>query len=219
MQSNDRPTEDRPLGRRRFFREGLRELLRPLANVVEPLEQALKQMELTAQESPRAASSARREVSLQLWLRPPGALHPDNSFRDTCSRCRKCIEVCPAQCIRIDPSGARGEGAPFIDADMMPCVLCDSLACMNHCPSGALQLVPLEQIDMGTAIWNEHTCLRSHGEECTICIDKCPVGQMAIELRQGKVHVHEDGCTGCGVCQFECPTSPKSIRVAPAHWK
>ena len=24
-----------------------------------------------------------------------------------------------------------------------------------------------------------------------------------------------EGCIGCGVCQFECPTSPKSIVVVP----
>ena len=94
-------------------------------------------------------------------------------------------------------------------------MLCDSLACMHNCPSGALQLVPLAQIDMGTAIWNEQTCLRHHGKDCTICIDKCPIGAMAIELRAGNVHVHEDGCTGCGVCQFECPTHPRSIKVLP----
>ena len=44
----------------------------------------------------------------QSLLRPPGALHPDKSFRDTCSKCRKCIEVCHANCIQIDPTSRRG---------------------------------------------------------------------------------------------------------------
>jgi len=68
---------------------------------------------------------------------------------------------------------------------------------------------------MGTAVWKESTCLRTRGEPCTICIDQCPVGSVAIELREGKVHVIEDGCIGCGVCEHYCPTTPKSIVVTP----
>ena len=36
---------NRPVDRRRFFREGLRELLKPLANAIEPLHEAAKQLE------------------------------------------------------------------------------------------------------------------------------------------------------------------------------
>jgi ferredoxin-type protein NapG len=86
---------------------------------------------------------------------------------------------------------------------------------MNNCPSGALQLVPLAEIDMGTAHWNEHLCVRSHGEDCTRCVDHCPVGTMALELIDNRIVVHEDHCTGCGVCQNNCPTDPKSIVVMP----
>jgi NAD-dependent dihydropyrimidine dehydrogenase PreA subunit len=34
-------------------------------------------------------------------------------------------------------------------------------------------------------------------------------------LEAGKVQVIESGCTGCGVCQHDCPTSPKSITITP----
>jgi ferredoxin-type protein NapG len=70
-------------------------------------------------------------------------------------------------------------------------------------------------IDMGTAEWDEMHCARSHGENCTICIDRCPIGSVAIELCDGRIHVIEKGCTGCGVCQQQCPTTPKSIVVIP----
>ena len=115
----------------------------------------------------------------------------------------------------------RGGGVPYIVADEMACVVCDSLACMNVCPSGALQLVPRNDIDMGVAIWHSDTCLRTtaHGPEsgqnCTICIDTCPIGSFAIELKDGRINVKEAGCVGCGVCQHECPTDPKSIVVMP----
>ena len=34
-----------PVNRRRFFREGLRELLKPLANAIDPVHEAVKQFE------------------------------------------------------------------------------------------------------------------------------------------------------------------------------
>jgi ferredoxin-type protein NapG len=211
------PDESR-FNRRNFFREGLRELLKPLSRAVEPMQKALEQFESIAGdvEKPASASREPKRASTEapnVWIRPPGALFPDKRFRDTCSRCRKCVEVCPAQCIQIDPTGRRGNGAPFISPEEMPCVVCDGLKCMHVCPTGALAPIPLSEINMGTALWNQTLCVRSKGQECTVCIDTCPIGEVAIDLRDGKVHVIEDGCIGCGVCQQQCPTEPKSIIV------
>src|SRR5262249_32665814 len=86
---------------------------------------------------------------------------------------------------------------------------------MHVCPTGALVPTPLADIDMGTAKWREITCVRSHGEDCTICVDRCPLGSAAIELLDGKIYVIEGGCIGCGVCEHACPTTPKSIVVIP----
>ena len=147
---------DKPVDRRRFFREGLRELLKPLAQAIEPLEQAARQLERLDSAGPAATGPGRRRddrrLPLDVWLRPPGALAPDKGFRDACSRCGDCVRVCPAQCIKIEsgPSG-RGGGVPFIDPDEMPCVLCDGLLCMHNCPTTALVPTPLEMIDTGTA--------------------------------------------------------------------
>jgi ferredoxin-type protein NapG len=74
------------------------------------------------------------------------------------------------------------------------------------------------EIDMGTAVWREEPCLRhpSQGEQdCRLCVEKCPIGLVAIELVQGQVQVNPHGCVGCGVCQTVCPTTPKSIVVIP----
>src|SRR4051812_8959891 len=129
------PPGDERVNRRRFFRESLRELLKPLVNSVEPLQEAIRQFETisgaegsakrqapagaaSSPGAPRLPETARRDF----WLRPPGALTPDQTFRETCSRCRKCVEVCPAECIKIDPTGNNGHGAPYIEPDVMPCV-------------------------------------------------------------------------------------------------
>jgi ferredoxin-type protein NapG len=206
-------SEEKRFARRRFFQEGLRELLKPLSKAVEPMERAIRQFETMASEPAKKPTAAPSSSLPSVWLRPPGAIHPDKSFVDTCSRCRKCVEVCPAQCIQIDPAGDRGNGAPYITPEEMPCVVCEGLKCMHNCPTGALSPIPIGQIDMGTAVVNQQLCVRSRGENCTICVDVCPIGSVAIELREGKVHVIEDGCIGCGVCQQRCPTEPKSIIV------
>ena len=206
---------DKPVDRRRFFREGLRELLKPLAQAIEPLEEAVRQLGRMDGTDADATGGRDRGLPADVWLRPPGALSPDRRFRDACSRCGECVRVCPAQCIKIDPTGAVAAGAPYIDADVMPCVVCDGLQCMHHCPTGALVPLAIGEIDMGTAVWFSDTCVRRRGEDCTICVDRCPIGSVAIELRGDRIHVHPEGCTGCGVCQHDCPTSPKSIVVIP----
>jgi ferredoxin-type protein NapG len=201
-------SDDKPLARRRFFREGLGELLRPLAKAFEPMQKVAQQLADLDQPAPEPV----RQPELH-WLRPPGALF-EQQFRDQCQRSGECVRVCPAKAIKLDYGGVRGEGVPYIDPDEMPCVMCTGLFCMTACPSGAIQQALPEYIDMGVAVWKEHYCLRSSGDNCTICIDRCPVGARALTLVVGKVSVKE-GCTGCGVCQHDCPTSPKSIVITP----
>jgi MauM/NapG family ferredoxin protein len=223
------------MDRRRFFREGLRELLRPVSRAVEPIHRVAEELGklepdvppppplpppagVVAYQPPAAAPAPCEAPSVSppaAWLRPPGALADDERFTGACSRCGKCAEVCPAQCIKIDETRSIANGAPYIDPDAMPCILCTGLECMHTCPSGALLPTPLQDIDMGTARWHEPLCLRTHGEPCTMCVDHCPVGGVALELVDNRIVVHEDGCVGCGVCQNNCPTDPKSITVTP----
>ena len=211
-------SDDRPLDRRRFFRIGLRELLKPLANAVEPVERALRELESldTVGTTSTAGSGAGRPTSLPVFLRPPGALE-ERAFRDQCSRCGVCVAVCPADAIKIDSTTAIGNGVPYIVAAEAPCVACDGLHCMQNCPSGALVFTPLVDIDMGTAEWRPNFCTRTTiGDDCRICVDQCPLGAAALVLDEaGHVKVIEDGCIGCGVCEHYCPTTPKSIVVVP----
>jgi ferredoxin-type protein NapG len=201
--------EEKPVDRRRFFRLGLSELLRPLAKAAQPLERIARELGKLDQ-SPGDADKLR--ALKDVWLRPPGSL-PEAKFVGTCARSGECVAACPVHAIKIDPKMAGG--APFIDADAAACVVCASLACMHVCPSGSIVPTSINDIDMGTAVWNSSTCVRTQGESCTICIDKCPLGSAAIELKSGQVAVNPLGCIGCGVCQQQCPTSPKSIVGIP----
>lgn len=158
----------------------------------------------------------------RLLLRPPGAL-PEESFLETCYRCGNCAEVCPADAIKLHPGG-RGDdaaqaGTPVIDANEAACVVCDDIACTKACPSGALfELTMPAEIHMGLAVVDHRLCVRSHGQDCRECVDKCPIGETAIALTGRKkqtLEVFSDGCVGCGVCQLYCPTQPKAIVVDP----
>lgn len=194
---SDEP-DNRPHDRRAMFLRGLRRLMEPVADFIEQ----------------------RIDVPIPLpvmrsVLRPPGAL-PEKQFLDTCYRCGNCIDVCPAKAIRpLTGGNVESTGTPYIDPDLSACVICDELACMKACPSGGLKLVDPAMIRMGRAVVEMSVCVRTHGESCSLCVDKCPVGWSAIEIGEvGEITV-KPGCVGCGVCQFYCPTLPKAIRVEP----
>lgn len=181
-----------------MFRLGFRKLMEPVAQYLQ------ERIEVTL--------PVMREV-----LRPPGAL-PEKKFRDTCYRCGNCISVCPAKAIRpFSGEDTTQTGTPHIDPDLAACVVCDELACMKACPSGALKLVSSpSEIGMGLAEVNHDHCVRSRGTNCTLCIDKCPFGTEAVHLdAQSRIEVLPAACVGCGSCQFYCPAASKAIVVQP----
>ena len=191
----------RETGRRGFFKEALNQIMQPVADFLDD----------------RMSEEPPVEAPNRNLLRPPGAL-PEAEFLETCHRCGNCVKNCPANA--IFPLDASTQPhlvkTPYIDPDEQPCVICDSLACMYVCPSGALQPVYAEDIKIGLAVFNSEACLRTKEVACTYCIDTCPIGADAIHLTAaGGVEVIESGCTGCGVCQYACPTVPKSIAIEP----
>lgn len=188
-------------GRRGFFKEALNQLIQPLAEFLD---------DQIGEHLPVEDSSKR------VILRPPGAL-PESEFLEKCRRCGNCIKNCPANAIHaLQSAQSNIANTPYITPEEQPCVICDSLACMYVCPSGALQIVYAEDIRIGLAVFKAETCLRTKDVACTYCVDTCPIGEEAIHLTpDGVVEVIDSGCTGCGVCQYACPTAPKSIGVEP----
>ncbi len=178
------------------------------------------------------------------FLRPPGA-RPEVEFADLCSRCGDCVRACPAQCIELDAREDAADrdagGLPYIVARQSPCVICEELACMAACPTGALRPVQAAgDIAMGLAVLDHNRCLRQpfaprtrqgvagttphsrlaaaaagDAQDCRLCVHDCPIGEAALGLdAAGRLEVR-DGCTGCGVCERVCPTDPPSIIVWP----
>ena len=182
---------ERP-GRRGFFREVVNRYVVPATEFVEE--------KLDRQTRP-----------LRL-LRPPGA-GPD--FLELCSKCHACVEACPANAIFPDRSSdGLTASTPVIRADHQPCVVCDDLACMPACPTGALTLLTRDAIRMGVARVDWAQCERTHNVECTTCVELCPIGASALTIERDRIVVG-DGCVGCGVCEHACPTRPRAIVVEP----
>ncbi len=185
-----------PTGRRGFFRDAAYRLVSPIADY-------FGEAGKPEQDSPR--------------LRPPGAMEEDR-FLTTCLRCGKCADACPADAIFLLNS-AHGEaaGTPVIDPDRAACVVCERLSCTQVCQSGALsKLTDPSMIRMGSARVYEPMCARTQGRTCTACVDLCPLGESAIRFNDHRApEVLSPGCVGCGVCQLNCPTSPKAITVLP----
>ncbi|MGC8560345.1 MAG: 4Fe-4S dicluster domain-containing protein [Phycisphaerae bacterium] len=210
--------------RRGFFARCIRDLMAPVASLierkVEPVTHAFGTDlgdDASAMYDDGSHFDSYDPYSVpDVILRPPGAL-PEEDFLKTCSKCGKCVQACPVKCIVIDSEARIGDGFPYIVPALSACVVCEELACMKACPSGALKLVDKTQIRMGIAVVDHGTCLRSHGEDCRLCVEACPLGSSAIVISEvsGRVLVKTNGCVGCGGCEHACPTEPVAVKIAP----
>ena len=211
-------------GRRGFFAKCLSDILAPVASLIESRMEPVTEV-FEGQFSPPSYDDddsspmmpgLHRSMDPQTILRPPGA-KATGEFESLCSRCGACVEACPVKCIQIDASACVGDGYPYIAPAIAPCVVCDELACMKACPTGALTLVDKFSIRMGLAAVKHETCLRHHGEDCRLCLEACPIGENAliVSAHSGRILVKPGGCTGCGMCEQACPTHPTAITVQP----
>lgn len=147
-------------------------------------------------------------------VRPPGAL-AEADFLATCERCHACVEACPNLVLAgVDGRGAGLDGTPHMAFRDGYCKFCR--ACAEACPSGALQTeVTGTAAYPGVAVVDMAHCLNKAGfAMCLSCQDRCP--ERAITLVQLRTPTVVTGrCTGCGACQFVCPTSPAALSIAP----
>jgi len=126
-------------------------------------------------------------------------------------------------------------GTPFFTARTGPCFMCDDIPCMYACPTGALTPkecqndkgeVAIDYAKMGVAVIDPSSCIAFWGLQCTACYRACPELDKAITIewkqnkRTGKHAyripvVHEDACTGCGMCEQACVTEVAAMKVFP----
>ena len=72
-----------------------------------------------------------------------------------------------------------------------------------------------EKVRIGIAKVDPRRCLTFKGELCTRCYDACPYPYRALMMIGSRPLVGSGACTGCGLCEYACPTHPKAIEIVP----
>jgi len=175
-------------------------------------------------------------------IRPPGAV-AEEEFMARCVKCSECVRVCPTNVLQPAGFSWGWEAlwTPALNnrigtSGCQP----NCIACGHACPTGAIRPLTLDEklgragfeaagpIRIGLAYVDRGRCLPWAMERpCIVCEETCPVSPKAIHLddaeqttREGKAVrlqrpvVDPARCTGCGVCEHECPMSGlPAIRV------
>ena len=168
----------------------------------------------------RLAISPARAAAAQQAVRPPAA-GDGARFTRLCTRCGACARVCPSGIIRFGGSGSGWAGvlAPEVTFDSGYCSP-TCTRCGEVCPSGAIPRFTQKTKHaqpMGAARWLEDHCFLGIGRECSACVGACPYAALDLawdaKNMTSRVVVDLTRCTGCGCCEYVCPTSPKAIRI------
>jgi polyferredoxin len=169
-----------------------------------------------------------------LMIRPPGSV-AEAEFLKKCIKCGQCMRVCPTNVVQ--PAGLREGGiealwTPVLNFNIGHCQQKCSL-CSTVCPTGAIREISATEklgfgeyrqdgpIRLGTAFINRSRCLPWANEiPCIVCQEVCPIAPKAIQTYDEEVKdtfghlvllnkpfIIPDLCTGCGICQKECPVT------------
>ncbi|MDD2290048.1 MAG: 4Fe-4S binding protein [Bacteroidales bacterium] len=168
----------------------------------------------------RASENKRIRISSSM---PPGA-GTLQRFMDKCIACHACIAACPSHIIKpaMGDFGWQGFLLPAVSYENGFCGF-DCQKCQEVCPSGALQLMPLEEkkrMRIGVVKLTLENCIvEKFGTDCGACDEHCPVKAVQMTPREGTGKVFPKTnpaiCIGCGGCEFICPATPKAIVVIP----
>jgi len=149
---------------------------------------------------------------------PPGALSAQN-MKSHCTACQLCVSACPNNILR--PSNKL---ATFMQPEMsFERGYCrpECIECSGVCPTNAIKPITVADksaISIGIAVWIKENCVVNRDEvQCNNCEQHCTTGAITlIERDPGKSDslkipvINKELCTGCGACEFLCPSRPFS---------
>jgi ferredoxin-type protein NapG len=156
-----------------------------------------------------------------VFLRPPGAID-ELSFAAQCTKCDACIDACPPKTLvkLTGGDGAYGKahGTPVLDPNLGGCTMCTDRPCSVACVDAGVDILDgLLPMKMGNALIHRSACRSKIGQECSLCLDVCPIeGAIKHDWRKIPV-VDQDLCTGCGMCVHSCPVEPIAISIIPSN--
>ena len=180
---------------------------------------ALKGVEARAQEAAKKVDGGFADVlpkqapSREVPLTPPGSRSVKDFYR-RCTACQLCVAECPNNVLR--PSGSLEHlMQPEMSFEKGWCRP-ECTRCSELCPAGAIGKVTREektQYRVGTSRVNLELCVSATGKaQCGKCAQACPSGAIRMVEKDGMQipTVAEEICTGCGACEFLCPSRPIS---------
>lgn len=104
------------------------------------------------------------------YLRPPGALK-ESDFLALCIKCGQCVQSCPYETLNLlDIAQGHNVGTPFVEALQRGCYLCETLPCIEACPTNALakEIQTVQDVAMGIAVFKyAHKCIGISAETVT----------------------------------------------------
>lgn len=138
-------------------------------------------------------------------------------FYDRCTGCQLCVSACPNGVLRPS-TDLQHLMQPYMGYEKGWCRP-ECTACSDVCPTGAI--IPVEKemklvMSIGKAAVNLDLCIAAKGEDsCGNCARHCPVGAILMvrnpDAPERKIPtLIEQDCTGCGACEFLCPSRPVS---------
>ena len=71
---------------------------------------------------------------------------------------------------------------------------------------------PVARPDMVAEAFNERCLARSCG--CIACVERCEPEAIMVVPGQG-IRIDESRCTGCSMCEYVCPVTPKAVILSP----
>lgn len=150
-------------------------------------------------------------------LRPPGAQDEDRLL-SLCLRCDRCRSACPHGAIDVAhiEDGLMSARTPKMNFHLGYCDYCGGdFKCVQVCPTLAISpAFDVRRNRIGVARIDHDECLleRLTGGCSKQCIDACEYGALSLGS-DGKVHVDEASCNGCGKCEYVCPSSSYATYV------
>lgn len=154
-------------------------------------------------------------------LTPPGSKSIEDFYRH-CTACQLCVAACPNGVLRpsTDPERLMQPEMGYEKGFCRP----ECTKCSEVCPTGAILRITREEktrYHIGKARIERSLCVAEDGTLCGNCARHCPSGAIRmVENENGfKIPVvNEEICTGCGACEFLCPSRPLSaITVNGRH--
>ena len=132
--------------------------------------------------------------------------------------CVECETACPLNLIKVSKVGF--DGQPVENMDALPPSVRDHVQVnvdiqKDYCPTCrvcefkcSLGAINVKKIFEGVIAIDQEKC----PENCTDCLDVCPIpGALKLE-EDKKVHVNDLFCTYCGACKNVCPV-PEALTV------